>query len=557
MAQPFNINTIGEYLARTRRIESNGNNRAVSPTGAAGPFQFTRGTARQMGLALNDRFDLAKSTDAASRLAQQNAAHLTNVLGRTPTHGEVYLAHQQGAGGAAALLKYPNLPAAQAMVQGGAFKDIRKAAHAIAVNGGNPNAPASHFAQKWTSRFDGTRASQTTPPANFGVTSGHARDSIMHRSGPAPVQTAAATPQQVAQPKIEPKGSVLNDIDPRDPSGPLKSQQAAQPAPVQGGSQRSAGAALTGEGDAAFKQAYLESIKQPQPAQAADPRQSMLDNRTKAMEHMSDSEIVDRVGKRGWGDIDKGPAPVTAQAATPQQISQPKIEPRTVSTMQELGMRPWAGGVSAPIQRDMTTNFPMRGQRDMMGDTPYAVGMAGSQEYLNQPQAQPEMRPLGTPIDPQPAPLVPIAPAAPAATTPPPAPVETTTPSAPADTTPPGPEAPATPSDTTPAEGGGGGNMLAGLMDALSNLGGGGEGGGAQQPANPAPQAAPIYMPDMPSQSAPFDMQLAQKGQLADQPVQGISNLAQLFDVKPIGQAPAIQMQNMGQANPATKRLFT
>jgi hypothetical protein len=338
----------------------------------------------------------------------------------------------------------------------------------------------------------------STPPnnpnarSNFGVAAGSARDGIMHRGGPAPVASAPATAEQASKPVLQPMSY-------KAPEGAEKFQNSMP---------------------AAQRESVLTRIN------PKDPSGPLM------------------------------PAPVTAQAATPQQISQPKIEPRTVSTLPELGMRPWAGGVSAPIQRDMTTNFPMRGQRDMMGDTPYAVGMAGSQEYLNQPQAQPEMRPLGTPIDPQPAPLVPIAPAAPAATTPPPAPVETTTPSAPADTTPPGPEAPATPSDTTPSEGGGGGNMLAGLMDALSNLGGGGEGGGAQQPANPAPQAAPIYMPDMPSQSAPFDMQLAQKGQLADQPVQGISNLAQLFDVKPIGQAPAIQQQNMGQANLATKRLF-
>jgi len=144
------------YLARTRQIESGGRDNAVSSTGAAGPFQFTLGTAARYGLSPQDRFNFEKSQAAALRLAMDNAAHLRKVLGRDPTSAEVYLAHQQGAAGAGALLSHPGMPASQALSLAGLSP--ARAAQAIAVNGGNPNAPASAFAGKWLSKFDGGRS---------------------------------------------------------------------------------------------------------------------------------------------------------------------------------------------------------------------------------------------------------------------------------------------------------------------------------------------------------------------------------------------------------------
>ena len=143
------------YLARTRQIESGGNNNAVSSTGAAGPFQFTRGTAARYGLSPQDRFNFEKSQAAALRLAMDNASQLQRVLGRQPTSAEVYLAHQQGAGGATALLKNPQMSAAQALAT---IMSPARARQAIAVNGGNPDAPASAFAGKWLNKFDGGKS---------------------------------------------------------------------------------------------------------------------------------------------------------------------------------------------------------------------------------------------------------------------------------------------------------------------------------------------------------------------------------------------------------------
>jgi len=79
----------------------------VSPTGAAGPFQFIRSTGRQYGLVGPDgdrRTDVDASIDAVNRLTDDNAAALTKALGREPTPGELALAHQQGAGTAAKML---------------------------------------------------------------------------------------------------------------------------------------------------------------------------------------------------------------------------------------------------------------------------------------------------------------------------------------------------------------------------------------------------------------------------------------------------------------------
>jgi hypothetical protein len=143
------------YLARTRQLESGGRDNAVSSTGAAGPYQFTLGTAKRYGLSPQDRFSYEKSHAAALRLAMDNASQLRRVLGRQPTSAEVYLAHQQGAGGASALLRNPQMSAAQAL---STIMSPARARQAISVNGGNPDAPASAFAGKWLNKFDGGKS---------------------------------------------------------------------------------------------------------------------------------------------------------------------------------------------------------------------------------------------------------------------------------------------------------------------------------------------------------------------------------------------------------------
>lgn len=87
-------------LQRIAWLESSGGRNVKNPNSSAGgPFQFIDSTARQYGL--TDRYDINQSSDAAARLTRDNAGHLRRALGRDPTPGELYLAHQQGAGGQA------------------------------------------------------------------------------------------------------------------------------------------------------------------------------------------------------------------------------------------------------------------------------------------------------------------------------------------------------------------------------------------------------------------------------------------------------------------------
>jgi hypothetical protein len=130
------------YLSRTAGIESNGDPNASNPSGATGLFQFMPSTARQYGL--TNPNDPVASANAAAALAADNARTLTRGLGRAPTPGELYLAHQQGAGGALGLLTHPDAPAVSIVGR-----------DAVVQNGGNPNMTAAQFAQLWESKFNG------------------------------------------------------------------------------------------------------------------------------------------------------------------------------------------------------------------------------------------------------------------------------------------------------------------------------------------------------------------------------------------------------------------
>jgi hypothetical protein len=91
------------WAAAVRDIESSNNPEAVSPTGARGLYQFTKGTGKQYGLIDEEgndyRSDVGKSEAAFIALAKDNARVLKkNNVPITPT--TLYLAHQQGARGA-------------------------------------------------------------------------------------------------------------------------------------------------------------------------------------------------------------------------------------------------------------------------------------------------------------------------------------------------------------------------------------------------------------------------------------------------------------------------
>lgn len=142
-----------EALRAIAKIESNNNPLADNQTSSAGGlFQFTDGTASGYGLTGNSRYEAAAAADAAARLARDNAAALSKALGRAPTPAELYLAHQQGAAGAKALLANPGASAVDVLEK--VYGSREKAIRAILQNGGTATMTAGDFSKKWTDKAD-------------------------------------------------------------------------------------------------------------------------------------------------------------------------------------------------------------------------------------------------------------------------------------------------------------------------------------------------------------------------------------------------------------------
>ena len=131
------------YLTRTAQIESGFNPSAKNPnSSASGLFQFINSTAKQYGL--SNPFDPVASTDAAARFAADNKRVLAQALGREPTAGELYLAHQKGAGGAVKLLLNPDANAAGLIGK-----------NEVTLNGGTTSMTAGEHVGNWLRKFGG------------------------------------------------------------------------------------------------------------------------------------------------------------------------------------------------------------------------------------------------------------------------------------------------------------------------------------------------------------------------------------------------------------------
>lgn len=149
-------------LSKIAMVESGGNPAAVNPqSGAAGLFQFMPGTAKQYGVA--DPTDPQQATAGAQKLLDANRKALTASLGRAPTDGELYLAHQQGATGAAALLANPDKSAISVLTA--VYGDAGKAKAAVMQNGGSEGMTAGQFAGMWTAKLGDKAAPVLEPPA--------------------------------------------------------------------------------------------------------------------------------------------------------------------------------------------------------------------------------------------------------------------------------------------------------------------------------------------------------------------------------------------------------
>lgn len=129
---------------RVAAIETGGtfDPRAQNPSSSAGGlFQFLDATWKQYGNGKH-KYDPYANADAGMRFMRDNIKALRTKLGREPTAGEVYLAHQQGAGGASLILSNPS---ANAIALLGRDK--------VKLNGGNESMTAGDFASLWDKKI--------------------------------------------------------------------------------------------------------------------------------------------------------------------------------------------------------------------------------------------------------------------------------------------------------------------------------------------------------------------------------------------------------------------
>jgi hypothetical protein len=206
-AQRHNVSP--ELMLRIARIESGMNPNSANPNSSArGVYQFLTkpgGSWSKYGQGANP-LDPFANVDAGARYIKDNQAALRSKLGREPADWETYFAHQQGAGGAPALLLNPNKPAAE--VLRAFYKDPNTARDAVRLNAGNPDAPAADFAALWKAKYEGTPLpkpgqSLDTGPVAFTDPGGVTNPGAIN---PAMLAAAATAPQSVGL------GSIFADI---------------------------------------------------------------------------------------------------------------------------------------------------------------------------------------------------------------------------------------------------------------------------------------------------------------------------------------------------------
>jgi hypothetical protein len=154
-----------DFLARQANIESGGRPWLQDPGNPnVGLHQFmSSDMTHWLGRSANP-LDPEESTQAAIAEAKANKQQLAPVLGRDPTAGELYLAHQQGTAGAKALLTNPDEPAWMAVRR--FYSSDAVAKHAISGNipsnsplkGMDPDSiSAKQFSDLWINKVDGTQ----------------------------------------------------------------------------------------------------------------------------------------------------------------------------------------------------------------------------------------------------------------------------------------------------------------------------------------------------------------------------------------------------------------
>lgn len=176
------------YARRLFQIESGGNPNAQTGSNR-GLGQFGPSEERRYGITPQNRTDPAVQMRAVTQEAMEQGKALTRVLGREPTPGELYLAHQQGLAGATAHLMNPDKPAWQsvspyygsdAVARKAIWGNIPDAQRGTAgfnkgmFPGGVDNLSSRDFAQGWINKFENapSNTARDWPAAGPSNTSG-------------------------------------------------------------------------------------------------------------------------------------------------------------------------------------------------------------------------------------------------------------------------------------------------------------------------------------------------------------------------------------------------
>lgn len=135
-----------EYMRTMAYIESKGDATARSSTGASGIYQFVKSTGKQYGLisgGADNRQNEAMNVDAGARLAKDNANFFKKRFGTNPEPWQLYMMHQQGAGGFCKLW-------AEAQSGQPASQAVRNSMDLNGGKGMSPNEFLSHWRNKWS-----------------------------------------------------------------------------------------------------------------------------------------------------------------------------------------------------------------------------------------------------------------------------------------------------------------------------------------------------------------------------------------------------------------------
>ena len=138
-----------KWLALYQIESRSGNDLINESSGATGHFQIMPQFFRDYGVSRAGAMDLATSFHAVRRHHARASASLRKRLGRDLTAGEYYLGHQQGWGGATALLSNPNMNVVDALAT---IMSRGRAQAQVVQNGGRTTMTARQFAGMWVSK---------------------------------------------------------------------------------------------------------------------------------------------------------------------------------------------------------------------------------------------------------------------------------------------------------------------------------------------------------------------------------------------------------------------